>query len=357
MAAVDQLNGHALPASLFEQADRYEFVQLVRLLDRYTPGRVALGTGSDPAREALSFRAKVGFEFSTSDVLGAVAHGYADRARVDVAFMGLAGNEGPLPAPYAELVLQRSRPSAAQHRHSAARGQPDDDARDFLDIFNHRLLSYFYRGRKKHSIAVGADAGIRIPLIERMLFQLIGFPEGAHDAGARALLRYAGILAHRHRSLGGLETILADAFRTTVRGTQHQGRWLDIDQRFQTTIGPGGRNRALGRNTVLGQRAWDARGRITLAIGPLPLERYQDLLPDGALHPQLVFMVRFYLREDFDVDVALTLAAPGKDDKAAGDLPRLGHGRLARTAWLGQAAPEEVRGTRFALGRWRAGAA
>jgi len=352
MAAVDQLNGHALPAGLFEQADRYDFVQLVRLLDRHAPGKVALGTGSDPAREALSFRAKVGFEFSTSDVLGATPQAYADRARVEVAFMGLAGNEGPLPAPYAELVLQRSRPSAARYRHNTGRSQPDDDARDFLDIFNHRLLSYFYRGRKKHSIAVGADAGARVPLIERMLFQLIGFPEGAHDAGARALLRYAGILAHRHRSLGGLETILSDTFGTSVRGTQHQGRWLAIAERFQTTIGPGGSNRALGRNTVLGRRAWDARGKLTLAIGPLPLRRYEDLLPGGALHRQLVFMVRFYLREDFDVDVALSLAPPEQNERAVADLPKLGHGRLARTAWLGQPAPHEVRGTCFALGAW-----
>ncbi len=350
MAAVDQLN---LPASLFEQADRYEFVQLVRLLDRPAPGRVALGTGSDPVREGLCFRAKVGLEFSTSDVLGAVPQAYADRARVDVAFMGLAGNEGPLPMPYAELVLQRSRPAAGRHLPATVRGQPDDDARDFLDIFNHRLLSYFYRGRKKHSIAVGADAGATVPLIERMLFQLIGFPEGAHDAGARALLRYAGILAHRHRSLGGLETILSDAFTTRVRGTGHQGRWLRIAERFQTTIGPGGSNRALGRNTVLGRRAWDARGKLTLAIGPLPLERYEALLPGGALHAQMVFMVRFYLREDFDVDIALTLAAAEENDSAVAELPRLGNGRLARTAWLGQSAPKEVRGTRFALGRWR----
>ncbi|MES2317738.1 MAG: type VI secretion system baseplate subunit TssG [Pseudomonadota bacterium] len=357
MAAVDRLNGHALPAILFEQADCYDFVQLVRLLDRHAPGRVALGAGSDPAREGLSFRAKVGFGFSTSDVLGAVPQAYADRARVDVAFMGLAGNEGPLPTPYAELVLQRSRPTAAQHRHGTARGQPDDDARDFLDIFNHRLLSYFYRGRKKHSIAVGADAGAAVPLFERMLFQLIGFPEGVHDAGARVLLRYAGILAHRHRALGGLETMLADAFGTVVRGTQHQGRWLEIAERFQSTIGPDGRNRALGRTTVLGRRAWDARGKITLAIGPLPLRRYEALLPGGSLHSQLVFMVRFYLREDVDVDVALTLAAPEEDDSAAAELPKLGHGRLARTAWLGPPAPRQVRGSHFALGRWRAGEA
>lgn len=350
MAAVDQLSRHTLPAHLLAHADRYEFVQLVRLLERAQPDKAPVGAGSDPAREAISFRSKVGFEFSTSDVLGASLPAYTDRARVDVAFMGLAGNEGPLPAPYAEMVLQRSRPAAGHH--VAAPGQPDDDARDFLDIFNHRLLSYFYRGRKKHNLALGAEAADEAPLFERMLFQLIGFNEGVPHAQARALLRYAGILAHRQRSMAGLEAMLSDAFGATVRGRQQQGRWLPIDARFQTIIGSGGKNRALGRQTVLGRRAWDARGRISLTIGPLPLAAYEDLLPGGAGNARLAFMVRFYLREDFDVEVTLTLAEPKDEADPSARLPELRRGRLARTAWLGRPAPHRVRSARFELGRW-----
>ncbi|MFL6658716.1 MAG: type VI secretion system baseplate subunit TssG, partial [Massilia sp.] len=247
--------------------------------------------------------------------------------------------------------------AAVRANFPSAPGQADDDARDFLDIFNHRLLSYFYRGRKKHSIALGADSGAAAPLLERLLFQLIGYNEGvSYNDGThghaqvdpRCLLRYAGLLASRERSMAGLEQMLADAFNAPVRGTQQQGCWLALDPRFRTTIGPRGKNQALGHSTVLGKRAWDARGKMTLDIGPLHMARYEALLPGGALHAQLLFMVRFYLREDLDVDVVLHLAAP--DEQAA---PALGQSRLARNAWLGKGdAARQARSTRFALGRW-----
>lgn len=360
MAAVDQLSPRGLPAGLPEQAASFEFVQLVRLLERAAADKAALGSAADPAREAVSLRAKVGFEFSTSDVLGASDTACPGKVRVDVAFMGLAGNEGPLPQPYAELVLQRSRRAGAPQAYRPPPGQPDDDARDFLDIFNHRLLSYFYVGRKKHSIALEAERTDRAPLLERILFQLIGYDEGVAAPGApraaatvdpRCLLPYAGILAGRQRSMAGLETILADAFGTCVRGTQQQGCWLPIDPDFRSVIGPRGKNRALGLQTVLGRRALDARGKIGLAIGPLPLADYEALLPGGAGHARLVFLVRFYLREDVDVEVALALAVPQAGAAAAP--ARLGLGRLGRSAWLGQGGARPGRGARFLLERAR----
>jgi type VI secretion system protein ImpH len=356
MGAIDQLNTHTLPLHLREQANRYEFVQLVRLLERAVPGAAEVGSGADPAHEAVSFRAKVGFGFSTSDVLGAAALPIQGKTRIDVAFMGLAGNEGPLPQPYSEMVLQRSRPAEAHQLHRPAPGQADDDARDFLDIFNHRLLSYFYRGRRKHSIALGAESRHRTALLERMLFQLIGYNEGVRLQGGshlhpqvdpRCLLRYAGMLAGRSRSLAGLETMLADAFGTRVRGSGHVGCWLPIDAEFQSVLGPRGKNCRLGEQTVLGRRAWDGRGKIILAFGPLPSDAYHALLPDGANHARLLFMTRFYLREDVDVEIELTLepGAPALSG-AKGTL-----GSLSRTAWLGKGG-DKPRVTRFGLGRW-----
>jgi len=356
MGAIDQLNTHTLPVYLREQANRYEFVQLVRLLERAVPGAAEVGSGADPTHEAVSFRAKVGFGFSTSDVLGAAIVPVHGKTRVDVAFMGLAGNEGPLPQPYSEMVLQRSRPADAHQLHRPAPGQADDDARDFLDIFNHRLLSYFYRGRRKHSIALGAESRHRTALLERMLFQLIGYNEGVRQQGGshphpqvdpRCLLRYAGMLAGRARSMAGLETMLADAFATTVRGSQHAGCWLPIDPEFQSVLGPRGKNRRLGEQTVLGRRAWDGRGKIGLALGPLSSDAYQALLPGGLDYARLVFMTRFYLREDVDVEIELTLAPhapalPGGEGAL---------GILSRTAWLGKSG-EGARVTRFELGRW-----
>ncbi|SHH10079.1 type VI secretion system baseplate subunit TssG [Massilia sp. CF038] len=352
MGAFDQLNTHTLPSHLREQADRYEFVQLVRLLERAVPGATEIGGGAEPAHEAVRFRAKVGFAFSTSDVLGAARLSALGGTQVEVAFMGLAGNEGPLPQPYSEMVLQRARPAGAHQLHRPAPGQADDDARDFLDIFNHRLLSYFYRGRRKHSIALGAESRHRTALLERILFQLIGYNEGVRQQGGslpqpqvdpRCLLRYAGILARRNRAMAGLETMLSDAFGTGVRGSQHHGCWMPVDAAFQSVLGARGRNCVLGQQTMLGRRAWDARGKIVLTFGPLSMAAYQALMPGGADAPRLTFMTRFYLRDDVDVDIVLTLAPDAVREEALGV--------LSRTAWLGQHSGS-ARTTRFALGRW-----
>jgi len=440
----------ALTAAVLAQAPRFDFFQAVRLLELARPETTALGTGADPSAEALRLRSKVGLHFSPGDVVrGGVNDGYG-RAVLEVAFMGLAGADGPLPVPYCELVLDNARPDAGDDTFDAAQLHQNgggDDARDFLDIFNHRLISFLYRIRKKHSLALGAttqvagqrgpqppllterlaappaavtptamtpaavtptavttaavtpadttqidialfdaeragleplatepvaiapadaipaaDAARAIPaarpdplagsarkvelaLLERMLFQLIGFNEGVEQTwlrrpGAptappvplRPLLRYAGILANPIRSMASLETMLSDAFGVRVRGEEDIGRWLPVEPRYQTKIGAlGGQNCRLGEDTMLGTRAWDASAAIGLTIGPLTVAQFRDFEPGGASCEALTFMTRFYLRAELDVIVTLILGAGTRE--VAG-IAALGSGRLGRGIWL-----------------------
>jgi type VI secretion system protein ImpH len=360
---------HPLAESLLARAERFDFFQAVRLLELARPDAAPVGSGSDPTREAVRFRARVGLEFAVNDIVRGGSNDRHRRGVLEVAFMSLTGSEGTLPAPYCELVLERSR---AEGMPGAPSG-PDDDARDFLDIFNHRLISLFYRGRKKHRPALGAG-GEQVALLERLLYQLIGFNEGVavrdlYRKGAdvpvqpRVLLRYAGLLAGGQRSMAGLQTMLGDALGAPVRGSQAPGRWLPLEARFQTALGPRfGRNRALGVDTVLGGQAWDASGAIVLEIGPLATRQFRALQPGGAKYELLVFMTRFYLREDLDVEVKLTLRA---SDAEVRDVARLGvdgsgalrpGARLSCTAWLLGAPAEaqvEYRAS-YMLPRWSA---
>lgn len=347
MAAGDLKPRHPLAESLLSHAERFDFFQAVRLLELARPDAVPVGSGSDPTREAVRFRARVGLEFAVNDIVRGSAADRYRRGVLEVAFMSLTGSEGVLPAPYCELVLERSR---AEGMPGALAG-PDNDARDFLDMFNHRLISLFYRGRKKHRPALGAG-GEPVALLERLLFQLIGFGEGMaarelyreHSqvpVRPRLLLRYAGLLAGAQRSMAGLQAMLGDALGAPVRGAQAPGRWLPLEARFRTALGgPLGRNHALGVDTVLGGRAWDASGAIVLEIGPLDLAQFRALLPGGEKYELLVFMTSFYLREELDVEVKLTLSAPAAEVREAARLGASGSGaaaagtRLSRTAWL-----------------------
>jgi type VI secretion system protein ImpH len=357
MAPRDQLPISAPARHILRQPGAFDFFQAVRLLELARPDAQEVGTGSEALNEAVSFRGRIGLGFPSADIVAAVGPDGYQRVLLEVAFMCLAGADGPLPAPYSALVQRRAR------RHGEA-GQrpaygPDDDARDFLDIFNHRLVAYFYRARKRRRLALTKPGSV--PL-ERILFQLVGFNEGTllgrlrrkgARAGAavfaRALLRYAGMLANQSRSMAGLEAMLSDALGVPVRGREHLGRWLQIEPRFQTAIGPHGRNRALGQDTVLGKQAWEPGGAIGLELGPMNLVSYRSLLPGGPAHEALIFLTRFYLRDDLDVHVTLRLApAAGEVEQAA----RIGFGALNRTAWLGKQLDDHGYQASFALPAW-----
>ncbi|MBJ7313463.1 type VI secretion system baseplate subunit TssG [Rugamonas sp. CCM 8940] len=350
-------------AQLLRRPADFDFFQAVRLLEEARPETVSLGTGSEPRREAVALRSAIGFEFPLADLMQAHGPDAYERTVLEVAFMGLAGADGPLPAPYTELVQQCARADGGVAGiDPPPRYGPDDDARDFLDIFNHRLLSFFYRARKKHRLALGASGEAPV---ERMLYRLIGFGEGltlpwlrrpaalgvgvgvgagqgaapaavapAAPVASRMLLRYAGLLACQSRSMAGLLAMLADAFAVPVEGQEHRGRWLDIEPRFQSALGPHhGRNCALGVDMVLGARAWEPDGAIGLQLGPMDLEHFRSFLPGGAAHDVLTFLVRFYLRQDLDVQITLLLTASDAElDRAA----QLNSGQLGWTTWLRQ---------------------
>ena len=88
-----------------------------------------------------------------------------------------------------------------------------------------------------------------------------------------------------------LETMLTDAFGVRVRGQEDLGRWLPVEERYQTRIGAlGGQNCSLGQDTMLGNRAWDASAAIGLTIGPLTVAQFHDFEPGGASYEALTFM-------------------------------------------------------------------
>lgn len=313
---------------------RFDFYQAVRLLEQLRPDFIPVGHGGSHF-EPVAFRSKVGLDFPASDIVSAeFPQDEAGPVRLTVAFMGLAGGSGPLPPPFTDLVIQRT----------AAR---DFATRDFLDIFNHRLVSFLYRSRKKHRIALNSRPPEQTEWA-RWLLDLSGLEYASRSTRrretrfwTRSLLRYAGILSGQVRSMAGLEAVLSDFFKTRITGEQLLGRWLTIDMRDRTRIGVRkGQNNRLGVDTVVGARAWDQMGRVRLSLGAAALGRVREFLPysrgDASLKDArgikaLQRITRVYMNQDIDVDLHIALS-PGQH--AGTRLSSANDIRLGWTSWL-----------------------
>jgi type VI secretion system protein ImpH len=301
---------------LFAEGWRFELHQAVRLLERMARETVPVGEGTEPGREAVRFSSRVGFDFPASEVQEiALPAASGDPARMTVNVLGLAGALGPLPAPFSELLLERL-------------SAKDPAFRDFLDIFNHRLVSLLHRAKKRVRAGLSWDRPDGEGF-SRAAFALMGLGtegvRGRMEVEDRALLQYAGLLARRGRSAVSLEVMLADYFGVGVRCRQFVGRWLVLDEEQRTAIGIAGRHNALsglGSGAVLGARVWDQG--VGFEVGPLTLGEFLDFLPIGRGFRSLVQLVRFTVGDGLDFDVRLELDAAQLPPCRLGCGPRLG---------------------------------
>ena len=206
VAAYGWRSAGSVEAFLFAEGHRFNFYQAVRLLEQIRPQAAPLGEGARPNREAVRFTSRVRFDFPSTDI-DDIRASESDRPNeMVVNLMGLAGCLGPLPAPYTEWILDRVR-------------EKDTAFRDFLDIFNHRLVSLLYRVRKVHRIGFDTRRPDQTPFAG-YAFALLGLGtpglRGRMGTEDRALLHYAGLLGGHARSAVGLEVLLSDHFEIPV---------------------------------------------------------------------------------------------------------------------------------------------
>ena len=322
-----------LEQRLFEEPYVFDFFQAVRILQRLE-GRRLVGYNGPPGAEAVRFRAHVSLSFPASSIHDLIHPLPGDRTPVMVqAFLGLTGPSGILPRHYSEMLyrLEKDRINRNPEKHAF---------RDWLDLFNHRLVSLFYRAWEKYRFFLPFERGQHQEpepdLFTACLYSLVGlgFPSlrnrlhvsvreasaGGELGGGRALarieslalLRYGGLLAQQVRSAAGLQAILQDYFLLPVRVLQYQGQWLRIEPSQQSRLLDTG-NSQLGLTTVIGERVWDIQSKFRLRMGPLEYRQFLDFLPDLAPIPQrkalfmLFHMVKIYVGPSLDFDVQLVL--------------------------------------------------
>ncbi|HEY7879182.1 MAG TPA: type VI secretion system baseplate subunit TssG [Gemmatimonadaceae bacterium] len=323
--------------ALRDDPNSFEFFRAVQLLERLRAARAPVGNFGDPLQEVVRFGAHASVAFPASEIqtLDLDATG---PVRMRVNFMGLTGPQGVLPLHYTSLIAERER----------AR---DTAGRDFLDIFNHRIISLFYRAWEKNRFTVPHERAREDPLMHH-LRDLVGIGTSglANRLPVRdeTLLYYTGLLALRSRPAVALEHLLEDYFSVPVEIEQFVGAWYPLDTDIQCALGE--ENTAstqLGCGAVAGDETWDQQARIRVRLGPLARAQYDMFLPDGTAYDALRALTRFFSSDQIDVEVQLVLARSdvpacvlGADDVQ--DATPLGWSTWLRTAPLDRDPDETI---------------
>jgi type VI secretion system protein ImpH len=275
----------------------FDFFQALRLLERFRPEKKSVGQFVQPEAEVAHFRAHPSLAFPASQIQE-LEWPEDGPVRMLVNFMGLIGPEGVLPNPYTSLIIERQR-------------EGDNSLRDFLDIFNHRIISLFYRAWRKYRIDVAYERGER-DRFSRQLLSLLGLgTEGMRDrqtVSDELLIYYAGLLGQHPRSAQALQQILSDYFDVPVAIEQFSGGWYRLDRETQCRVSEENTDSGeLGFGAVVGDEMWNQQSRVRIVIGPLTLDRYADFLPDGESFEPLRGWVRFFSNDEWDFEVKLIL--------------------------------------------------
>lgn len=321
MGATSRRNSPGLTRLLDEKGYKFDFFQAVRLLQRERAGDAPVGTGDDPAREGIRFASQVSMGFAPSDVVSIDTDPDDERpAAMTISFMGVATphSYGSLPLSYAEMIMGLER-------------DKNPVLRQFLDLFNHRLISLFYRAWEKYRFALAYERDSRKGpgVFEQALFSLMGLgteaQRGRMALDDRALLARAYAVRGRPVSAQGLAELVRSYFKVPVSVRQFVSCWYPIEESERCRLGS--TSCTLGQDINLGSRVHLVQSRFRLCLGPLDWDQFRDFLPTGQGFRPLVEMTGLAAGPEFDFDCQLVLnasSAPGIRLGAGAGAPQLG---------------------------------
>lgn len=359
MAGENRPASHHLNERMLVSPWGFDFFEALRRLECSRPDLPRVGTSQRLAEDPVRLGQQPSLTFAPSSISGYEQRPAGLPPRLFVAFMGLLGPNGPMPLHITEFTRDRLL------------NLKDPTIARFLDIFNHRMISFFYRAwaaNQKavhfergpatwHSVASAGQTRTSAPAEDRFIafiFSMfgMGMPSMMERDGVADIAKawYSGQLACQTRHAEGLESIVGDYFRVPCRIVQFIGQWMDLPKDCLLKVGESRRTGLLGQTTIIGSRMWECQQRFRIRLGPLSLTQYQRLLPSapayekqrpaaaGAGEPVIVggvslkrlrAWVDLYVGQERSWEVQLVLK---KEEVPS---PKLGtFGRLGWTTWL-----------------------
>jgi type VI secretion system protein ImpH len=302
---------------------RFDFFQLVFLLEQALHGETRLGGSAGFNEERIRMETLVQYGFPAADIhaLRWISGSGGREAKLQVLFPGLYGINSPLPPYFLQMLLQEE---ADEPERAFVRG--------FLDIFNNRYMGLFCRTWRDNRPLYSFRPDGQGSFIQ-VLFATIGlnaeYLAEDHAFLYRRLVNL-GLQSMKSHMPVGFCGILAGRFpELTFAVKSFVRRRIPLPAENQTRLGG---SLALGNDAYLGTHTQTCTGAIRVSVGPLDYPTFQRFLPGGGYYEEVRELSLSYLPPYLDHDLEISLRGSDIPPLVLGDV-KTGFA-LGRSSWL-----------------------
>ncbi len=330
----------------------FDFFGAVRRMEALYPELPGFGASNRASEDTVRFCQHPSLAFAPctlSELRPATA---VAPSRMFVNFMGMLGPNGPMPLHLTE------------HAHLRELHHKDRTFTRFLDVFNHRMVSMFYRAwaacqmpasfDRTPPAALRGDVDYRdrqrilaaekdrYPVYIGSLFGM-GMDSVRHRDAVpdTAKLFFAGRIVGPQNGPEGLRAILSAYFKVPVTVEEFAGRWMKLPSQYWSRLGGGPTPEARSAATLgtatggamtMGSHVWDCQGKFRVVLGPMSLSTFVTFIPGQPSARRLSSWIRNYCGDEFAWEAVIVLR---KEEVPGTKLGGEGIGsRLGWTTWM-----------------------
>ena len=281
------------PQELYQQG----FAPLLRYLDANAPLATRIGYSISPKQDCVRFGQTPLLHFYSSAFTNIKIDNKSGDFKLKNSYWGMLGINGPLPSHLTEYAIERN------YRLK------DTTFTEFLDIFNHRFISLFYRAWADAEPTVSHDRPEH-DLFKQRISAFSGELNSAQDNfhQHKNIHQYlAGLYSQKNRSRKTLCQILSEYLNFDIYIDEFQGQWYNLQSSEQTQLGTN--NASLGVDSIVGSRTFQRCFNFTINIGPINYDQYINLLNNKQRLYTIIELTQKAVGQEYQFSINIVLKA------------------------------------------------
>ena len=314
-----------LKNELLQNPERFEFFEAARVLQ--------LLRASDADAPEVHFHTAAKKSFPAGEVDSIYQDD--DMLHMYVNVIGLFGPTGVLPHADKDLVVG---------------GAQNALLRDFLDVFNRRIIKAFYEAWKANRQDVSFEMFRRNPDSREdgcttMLLALSGLGIAStrkqRDFSDDVFAAASGLLCRNVRSASSIRRCINSEFKLPVKINEFVEERLFLPREIQTRLGDQstGAHQVLGSSAILGEAVTSHRQRFEVRLGPLSAADFHAMNPYGnnLAFRRLIDLIKGVLGRPLDFDIRFCVYPDAVTPT------QLGSSRLGFDSWVTDGSSKQQR--------------